>query len=131
MTSDTSTATTTDAASAVAAYLEAWNEPDAAKRAPLIAAVWAEDGRLVDPPFEAEGHDAIVAAMGGAHEQYPGYRFRQASQVDTHHDQFRYAWELVAPDGAVALAGIDVGTLAPDGRLQRVTGFWGDPEPLG
>ena len=48
--------------------------------------------------------------------------------MDSHHNQFRYAWEFVTPDGAVALAGIDIGEVAHDGRLQRITGFWGDLE---
>ncbi len=34
--------------------------------------------------------------------------------------------ELAAPDGAIVVAGIDVGALAPDGRLRRITGFFGE-----
>jgi hypothetical protein len=34
-------------------------------------------------------------------------------------------WELVGPDGAVALAGLDVGEVAADGRLRRIVGFFG------
>lgn len=124
----TATATTEAAAAVVTAYLEAWNEPDGAKRGPLIAAVWSSDGQLIDPPFAAEGHEAILQAMGGVHEQYPGHRFRRASAVDAHHDQFRYAWEFVSPTGEVVLTGIDTGQVAEDGRLQRVAGFFGDLE---
>jgi hypothetical protein len=57
--------------------------------------------------------------------QYPGHRFGRVSGIDAHHDQLRFAWQLVDPDGAVAAAGIDVGTVAPDGRLQRIVGFFG------
>jgi hypothetical protein len=32
----------------------------------------------------------------------------------------------VTPDGTVALAGIDVGEVGEDGRLRRITGFFGD-----
>ncbi len=124
----TEAATTETAAAAVRAYLEAWNEPDAAKRAPMIAAVWAEDGQLIDPPFAVQGHEAILGAMGGVHEQYPGHMFRQVSAVDAHHDQFRYAWEFVSPSGEVVLAGVDTGEVAEDGKLRRVAGFWGDLE---
>ena len=119
----------TDAAPALGAlierYLAAWNEPDRDRRAALVADVWAADGRLIDPPRAAAGH-AGIAEMGAALQaQFPGHRFRRASGIDAHHDQFRFAWELVGPDGAVALAGLDVGELAPDGRLRRVTGFFG------
>ena len=36
------------------------------------------------------------------------------------------SWDLVGPDGAVVLAGVDVGDISEDGRLQRITGFFGD-----
>jgi hypothetical protein len=32
----------------------------------------------------------------------------------------------VSPDGTVIVAGIDVGALTADGRLRRVTGFFGE-----
>jgi hypothetical protein len=48
------------------------------------------------------------------------------SAIDTHHDAVRYGWEMVDQDGNVVVAGIDIGQLAPDGRLQRVSGFFGE-----
>jgi hypothetical protein len=48
------------------------------------------------------------------------------SAVDAHHAELRFGWELAAPDGAVVVAGIDIGELAPDGRLRRITGFFGE-----
>src|SRR5581483_1835301 len=106
-------------------YLSAWNEPDPARRAALIERVWAADGRLIDPPLTGEGYAGISGMADALHTHYPGHRFRRASGIDLHHDQLRFAWELVAPDGAVALAGIDVGELAQDGRLRRIAGFFG------
>jgi len=58
--------------------------------------------------------------------KFPGHRFRRRSGVDTHHNQLRFAWDLVSPDGTVIVAGVDVGALAVDGRLQRITGFFGE-----
>mgnify|MGYP005859772519 CR=1 FL=1 len=55
-----------------------------------------------------------------------GHTFRRTTEVDHHHDVLRFDWELLAPDGSVVIAGIDVGTLGPDGRLQAITGFFGD-----
>jgi hypothetical protein len=74
----------------------------------------------------AAGHAAISDLHAALQAQFPGHRFRQATGIDAHHDRFRVGWELVGPDGAVALAGTDVGQLAPDGRLQAITGFFGD-----
>ena len=36
----------------------------------------------------------------------------------------------MTPDGAVVVAGIDVGALADDGRLERITGFFGEAPAL-
>ena len=107
-------------------YLSAWNETDPARRADLVAKVWADDGRLIDPPLAAEGHVGISDMAAALQAQFPGHAFRRASGIDTHHEYLRFAWELVGPDGNVVLAGIDVGEVAEDGRLRRITGFFGD-----
>jgi SnoaL-like domain len=116
----------TDLTSTVDTYLSAYGEPDAARRAELISQVWADDGRLVDPPLAAEGHDGISDMAAAVQRQFAGHRFRRVSGIDAHHDRFRFAWELVGPDGTVAVSGIDIGELAEDGRLRRITGFFGD-----
>jgi hypothetical protein len=116
---------TTDLTTAIDTYLAAWNETDPAQRAELIGQVWATDGRLIDPPLASEGHAGISDHIAALHAQFPGHRFRRASGVDAHHDYLRVAWELVGPDGSVALAGMDVGEFNANGRLQRVTGFFG------
>ena len=74
----------------------------------------------------AAGHAEISELHAALQGQFPGHRFRRSSAVDTHHDRFRVGWELVGPDGAVALAGTDVGELTEDGRLRAITGFFGD-----
>ena len=115
-----------DATTIVDTYLAMWNETDARRRAQLIERAWTGDGRYADPMLEAQGHAALSDMVAGVHAKFPGHRFRRRSGVDAHHDQLRFAWDLVAPDGAVVVAGIDVGALAADGRLERITGFFGD-----
>lgn len=118
--------TTADPTTIADRYLAAYGEPDAATRARLIEAVWAPDARLVDPPLVGEGHAGIDQAAEALQSQFPGHRFRRTSGVDAHHEHLRFAWELVGPDGAVAVAGTDIGTLDAHGRLHRVVGFFGD-----
>jgi hypothetical protein len=103
--------------------------PDPTRRAGLIAEAWATDGRLLDPPLTGAGHDGISQAADVLQQHYAGHTFRRTSAVDEHHGQLRYAWELVAPDGGAVLTGLDVGELAEDGRLARVTGFFGELAP--
>ncbi len=103
----------TDLTATVDTYLSAFGEPDRGRRAGLIDAAWAVDGRLLDPPLTGEGHDAISDMADVLQQHFAGHRF---------------AWELVAPDGTVALTGLDVGEVAEDGRLRRITGFFGELE---
>jgi hypothetical protein len=107
-------------------YLAMWNETDPKRRGEQIERVWTGDGRYVDPQLEAEGHAALSDMVAAVQARFPGHRFRRISGIDTHHNVLRFAWELAAPDGAVVVAGIDIGGLAPDGRLARITGFFGE-----
>jgi hypothetical protein len=115
----------TDLTTTIDTYLEGYGEPDPARRAQLIKQVWATDGRLVDPPFDATGHDGISDLTVAVHTHYPSHRFRRTSGIDAHHDVARYSWALVSPDGTVAVAGTDIAELE-GGRIRRVTGFFGD-----
>ncbi len=124
--SETMMSEQTDIAAIVDTSLAALAEPDKAKRREMIMQAWAEDGSLTDPPLAGEGHDGLSQFADAVCEHYAGHSFRRTSAVDVHHDRFRYSWELVAADGSVTVAGIDVGDLAADGRLHTVTGFFGD-----
>jgi len=111
-------------------YLDAYGDPDETTRRAKIDEVFAADATLSDPPFSATGADELHGAFGAVQAQFPGHPFRRTSAVDTHNGAARYSWALVNPDGEPALAGADFVLLAPDGRLARVVGFFGDPEPL-
>ena len=121
--------TTVTLETTVDTWLQAYGETDDAVRAALIERVWHPEGVLVDPPFGGTGHAEINALAGAAQGQFPGHTFRRTSEIDAHHDVARYTWELVGPDGTVAVAGTDVVLLGADGRLQYVAGFFGDPVP--
>jgi hypothetical protein len=115
-----------DATNTVDTYLAMWNETDPDRRAEHIERAWAAGGQYVDPQLEAEGHAALSDMVDAVQTRFPGYRFRRVSGVDQHHDRVRFAWELAAPDQTVAVAGIDVGALDADARLQSITGFFGE-----
>ena len=111
-------------------YLEAYSEVDSDRRQKLVELAWDPTGRLVDPPLAAQGHDAISEQAVAVKTHFPGHSFRRTTGIDAHHEFVRFGWELVGPDGAIAIAGYDVGELAEDGRLRRITGFFGDPPAL-
>jgi hypothetical protein len=121
------TSTSTDLEQTVDTYLAAYGEPDPARRAVLIAEAWAPDGRLIDPPLDGQGHGGIDAMFVAVQGMFAGHSFRRTTVVDAHHDRARYGWELVGPDGSVAVAGVDYAELDADGKLRTVTGFFGEP----
>jgi hypothetical protein len=114
-----------DVTTTIDAYVAMWNETDAARRDNHIGRAWTDDGRYVDAAIESEGHTGLSKMVANLQAQFPGHRFRQVNGFDSHHEQIRLAWEFVAPDGTATGVGIDVGALAPDGRLQRVVRFAG------
>ncbi|MDP9117726.1 MAG: nuclear transport factor 2 family protein [Actinomycetota bacterium] len=114
-----------DLHSTIDTHLDAYGEPDAHRREELIAQVWTEDGHLIDPPLDGRGRDGISEMAATIQAHYAGHTFRRTSGVDEHHGFARYEWDLLAPDGTVALSGADVVEIADSGMIRRVVGFLG------
>jgi hypothetical protein len=112
---------------AVTGYCAAWNTTDAKERDDLLARVWAKDGVYSDPePTLAVGRKALSDAIVVFHHSYPGAYFR-CSAPQAHHRWMRVTWIALKPDGKELTHGVDFYDMAPDGRIQRVVGFFGDP----
>jgi hypothetical protein len=116
--------TTTDINVAVDSYIAAWNEADPDARRRLIAVAVSDDAAYVDPMLAGERIDGIDAMVAAAQQQMAGVVLRRTGEIDCHHDRVRFAWEGVGPDGEPVIAGVDFGIVAPDGRLQSITGFF-------
>lgn len=106
--------------------LTAYGNPDATSRQQQLAQVWAADGKLIDPPIDGAGLDGIDQMMAAVQSQFPGHSFRRTSGIDAHHGIARYSWELLGPEGNVALVGLDVAELTEDGKLAKIVGFMGE-----
>jgi hypothetical protein len=76
------------------------------------------------------GRDALLAHIAGFQQMLPGARIEMTSGVDEHDGWLRFAWSMIDVSGATATEGFDVGELGPDGRLQRIVGFFGPFPPL-
>ena len=123
--------TLVDLESTVDAHLAGYCEPDHPRRLELLQQAWAPAGRLIDPPFDGTGPAGVAEMVDAVLEHYPEHTFRRTTAVDAHHDRARYGWELVGPDHSVAVAGTDVVTVGPDGRITEIVGFFGALEPVG
>ncbi len=122
----TMTDSDTTVEAAIDRYLVMWNEGDGNVRSEQAHAVFTQDGRLTDPLLDAVGPEQIATAIGGLRDQMPGHWLTRTTAVDVHHHHARFGWTVNGPDGAIALAGIDVVTFAPDGRIQSALGFFGE-----
>lgn len=106
-------------------YIAAWNETDRTQRHDHIAAALHPTARYVDPLSDVAGHEGFDGMLSALRAQYPEHVVRRSSAIEQHHDCVRFEWEIVDPDGAVYVTGVDYAQLADDGRLGSVTGFFG------
>lgn len=104
------------------AYLDTWNETDAAKRLDLLTTHWTGDASYADPMMGAEGIAQISGLVGAVHERFPGFRFVLEGTPNGHGRYVRLAWSL-GPEGAEPpIEGSDV-VLLDEGRISQVIGF--------
>jgi hypothetical protein len=104
-------------------YLATWNEPDAARRAELLAALWAPDGRYADPLMSGTGPARIGTLIEAARAQFAGLAFSLRGTPDGHGDFARFSWSLGPAGGEAIAGGTDVARLDAQGRLAEVVGF--------
>jgi hypothetical protein len=108
----------------VVSYIASWNEADPKRRRELVAKTWTAGGSYVDAHRRGEGHESIDGMIAKAQEQFPGYRIRLVSKIETHNGRLRFSWAAGGTDQApLYLAGTDFVQLSNDGRFQTVTGF--------
>ena len=105
-------------------YIAMWNETDAGARRQKVAALWAADGHFIDPVAEGRGHDQIDAVLGGVQQQFAGLSFSLVGKPDGFGSHVRLSWQLAAGDGPAVVKGTDIASLAADGKLAKVVGFF-------
>jgi hypothetical protein len=132
------------AAELAESYVALWNEPDADRRRPMIAALWTEDGRhILQPPqeirgiaarpgiamtaiLEARGHEEIEARAASAYEHWvgaEGLSFRARDDAERLADVVKFHWEAVTKNGEVFAVGLNFLVIAADGRIERDYAF--------
>lgn len=122
-----------EVAEVIGAYGEAWTEPDPARRAELLERAWADDGVYCDPTTTVSGRAAMERHIAGFGARLPGCTIVVTSAIDAHDGYARFGWEIRDGSGAAVGEGTDFAVLGPDGRIQRIVGFFGPlpPAPAG
>jgi len=120
-------------------YVALWNEPDIERRRATVRALWADDGmQILQPPrdireraaaigffaptLEACGHEALVARVGTAYEEFvaPGkFEFRGRGEVVRLKDVVKFEWEMVPVTGGEPVGGgTEFVVFDGDGRIR-------------
>lgn len=110
------------AADAVAAWFDAWNEPDAGRRRERLAAAVVADVRFRDPYGFVVGLDEMVGHIGSVHRFMPGLALEARGALRRSQEVALIDWAAVRGDGQTASSGTNVVRFAPDGRIAEVVG---------
>jgi hypothetical protein len=120
----------TDVDTIVRQYGAAWLEKDAAARNSLLGNAWSEDGVYQDPTADLSGRDALSHHISGFQQRFPHNRIVLTSNAAHHHGMIHFTWKMIDGEGIAILEGRDFGELDSDGRIRRITGFFGSPPTL-
>jgi uncharacterized protein YndB with AHSA1/START domain len=106
-------------------FFAVWAERDEARRRAGLAAIATEDLAFRDAHSCTAGLDDLVAHVGASQRFLPGLVLARQGEARQCQGTVLVGWAAKGPDGAVKARGTNVFELAPDGRIARVTGFWG------
>lgn len=113
-----------DIGAVVDRWFAAWNEQDAAARTAALQALAEPSVRMRDRFSSVEGTDELTMHIGAAHRFMPGLRMAREGPARHCQGTVLADWMATSPDGQPRGRGTNVFTLAPDGRIAAITGFW-------
>lgn len=106
------------------AWFDAWNEPDAARRAELLAGCCEPDVRLRTAMNCADGLAELDAAIANGQLHMPGVALAQSGVVRHLHGHARVPWKIgPAGGGKPMFMGENFVSFSPSGRIAQVVGF--------
>lgn len=115
---------------ALAAYWAAWNEQDLDAIRPHLVDAVDDQVEWKDPRDSFTGRTELGAAIRRLRSSKPDYTFVIASEIDNHHDRYRYRWDMARGD-RVLMEGTDIVTISSQsGLITRVDGFFGHLTPV-
>jgi uncharacterized protein YndB with AHSA1/START domain len=112
-----------DVAALADRFFAAWNEADEAKRRDTLDAIVTDDVEFRDAWAAIAGRDELAAHIAAARMHMPGALIRRDERIAHCQGTAVAKWIWFAADGAIISRGINVITLAPDGKIAKVVGI--------
>jgi hypothetical protein len=107
-------------------YARVWSSEPAIRGAELQACL-TDQCSYCDVNGLLTGREALSSYMGGFQQSVRGGTFEIVSVIH-HHDRMLAEWRLHGPDGNILQTGRSFATVAADGRLGNITGFFDAPD---
>jgi hypothetical protein len=99
-------------------FVEAWNEPDAAKRSSATAALWAPDAPSHNGTRGYATLTRLMLAAPAKNAAREGVRFRAAPSARLRGDVVTFRWEMLLGESETVLAsGLEFLIVDGDGRI--------------
>jgi uncharacterized protein YndB with AHSA1/START domain len=106
-------------------FFACWGETDPAKRRAELAAVAAPELAFRDPYSCTSGLDDLSAHIAASQRFMPGVVLQRKGDPRQCQGMALVDWSVNGPDGEERAAGTNAFEMTADGRIARVTGFWG------
>lgn len=108
--------------------LAAWNERSIENVRSHLERALSGDVRFVDPANEITGLDAFEKMVCEFRRKFPVAVCSRSSEVDAHHNLYRYHWAIHS-ENKLLLPGFDVVETDASGKVAMVLGFFGQLAP--
>jgi uncharacterized protein YndB with AHSA1/START domain len=113
-----------DASARVDAWFAVWSEPETAAVERTLAEIASPDVRVRDRFSCLLGAGDVSEHIRAAQRFMPGVQLRRDGEARHCQGTVIANWTATGPDGQPRGRGTNVFVLAPDGRIDSVTGFW-------
>jgi uncharacterized protein YndB with AHSA1/START domain len=113
-----------NASAVVDAWFRGWSEPDKTARDGAIERATTADVAMVDRFSLLDGRTDLLAHLDAIQRFMPGIRLERLGEVRHCQGTLLADWVARGKDGNERGRGTNVFTLAVDGRIATVTGFW-------
>jgi hypothetical protein len=105
-------------------WFAAWAEPNEADRQRVLERVATPGVRMRDRFSCIDGLEELAHHVTASQRFMPGMRLQKSGKVRHCQGTVLADWTATGPDGQPRGQGTNVFALAPDGKIESVTGFW-------